>query len=67
MSFNLSISIVKNFHNVINCLNINRVTIYRTICLGIVTSKVLMNSLYLEENNTKFSIPKMKLNRINAS
>ena len=53
MSFNLSISIVKNFHNVINCLNINRVTIYRTICLGIVTSKVLMNSLYLRGKQHK--------------
>ena len=48
---------------VINCLNINRVTIYRGKCPGIVTLKVLSK---LEEQSTKFPIPKMKLSEGNT-
>ena len=53
-----------------NCLNINRNTIYRAKCLGIVTLKVLPTSCShynSEEKTLKFPISKMKLNRINAS
>ena len=48
----------------------NRVTIYRTKCLGIVTLKVLPKSCShynSEKKSPKFSIPKLKLNRITAS
>ena len=39
---NLSIFIVNEFFYVINCLKINRVTIFRAKCLRIVTLKVLL-------------------------
>ena len=48
----------------------NRVTICRAKCLGIVTLKVLPTicSRYdSEEKSAKFPIPKMTLNKINVS
>ena len=61
---------VDNFYYAINCLNINRVTIYRAKCLGIVTLKVLQTICFRcnsEEISSKLSIPNMKLNRIDMS
>ena len=66
-SLNLSIFIIKNFYYVINYLYINHVTIYRAKCLAIVTLKILPTTCFRyasEEVSSKFSIPKMKLNRI---
>ena len=68
-----SIFRVNNFCYVINWLifyydlNINRFTIFRTKCLGIVTLRVLPTTCFRynsEETSSKFPIPKMKLNRI---
>ena len=56
-----------NFYYVINCLNINQVTICKAMCLGIVTLKVLPTTLFRyksEEISSNFPIPKIKLNRV---
>ena len=69
-SLNVSIFIVNNFYVVTNCLKINCVTIYRGKCLGIVTSKILRTNCFRcnsEKKSAKFPIPKMKLNRIDAT
>ena len=39
--------------NAINCLNINRVTIYRAKCFGIVTLKVLPTSCFRYNSEEK--------------
>ena len=67
ISLNLSIFRVKNFYYVINCLYLNRVTIYRAKCLGKVNLKVLPTTCFRfnsEEISSNFLIPKMRLNRI---
>ena len=66
-SVNLCIFMVNNFYCVINCLNMNRVKIYRAKYLDIVTLKVLPTSFsrYNSEDKTpKFPISKMKLSRM---
>ena len=66
-SLNLCIFMVNNFYCVINCLNMNRVKIYRAKYLDIVTLKVLTTSFsrYNSEGKTpKFPISKMKLSRM---
>ena len=66
-SLNLSIFIVNNFNCAINCLNMNRVTICRAKCLGIVTLKVLWTScsrFNSGEKSPKFMIPKKELLRV---
>ena len=40
--FSVFYFLVNNFNSTINCLNINRVTIYRAQCIGIVALKVLL-------------------------
>ena len=67
-SLNFSIFIVNNFYCVINCLNMNGVTICRAECLEIVTLKVFSTSCFCynsKEKITKFS--KSKTNRIDMS
>ena len=62
---NSSIFIGKNFYYIISCLNINRITIYRAKCLGIVTLKVLPKTYFRynsEEKGTKLPIRRIKLN-----
>ena len=64
---NSSVFIAYNFRYVINCLNINCVTIYTEKCLGIVTLKALLTTCFRynsEKLSSKFLIPKMKLSRI---
>ena len=55
------------FNCAINCLNMNRVTICRAKCLGIVTLKVLWTScsrFNSGEKSPKFMIPKKELLRV---
>ena len=66
LSPDLSIFIVNNFSFAINHLNINRVTFYRTKCLGMMALKLLPTSFFCynsEGKSTEFSIPKIKLSR----
>ena len=58
---NLSIFIVNDFYCVINCLNMNSVTICRAKLKFLTTSCFRYNS---EEKTKSFPFPKIKLNRI---
>ena len=64
-----SILKVNEFHFVINCLNINRVTIYRARCLGIMAFKISPTKYFhhnSERKNTNIPISKMKLRRFDG-
>ena len=66
----ISIFIVNDFYCVINCLNMNRVTICRAHCLDIMTLKIFLASCFhynSEEKSKKLPNPKMKLNKIDTS
>ena len=64
-SLNLSLFVINNFYGVINCLNMNRVTICRAKCLDIkVPLKVLLTSCFCynsKEKKNKISESKNKI------
>ena len=67
---NLSILMANNFYCAINCLNMNRVIIYRAKYLVIVALKVLPTSYFRYNSEKKsiiFPVPKTELNRVNKS
>ena len=49
--------IVNNFYCVINCLNMNHVTIRRAKCLGIVTLKVYRQVVFVITRRKKQKVP----------
>ena len=69
-SLNLSIFLGNYFHCVINYLSLNRLTIYRAKCIGIVPSKFLPTSCF-RYNSVKYPsellIPKLKIYKTNTS
>ena len=70
LSLYLFFYFLNQFYYVKICLNINRVTIYKAKCLGIVTLKVFTTTCFsynLVETSTKFSILKMKIRSLISS
>ena len=68
-SLYLSIFMANTFCYVINCISVNRVTVYGAKCFGTVTLKVYSASFFplqLERKSTKLMIREMKLNRNNT-
>ena len=65
--FDLSVFKINNFDCIVNCLNINRLTIRRAKCLAKVTLKVLLTSLFSynsDEKGTKFPTPKNRVDPV---
>ena len=65
--FDLSVFKVNNPDCIVNCLNINRVTIRRAKCLAKVTLKVLLASLFSynsDEKGAKFPTPKNRVDPV---